>query len=92
MNIAVGKCRRLRESLHHLYSKSEDTMFSTIQKIPAKFMPTFLTDWLDRYATKRIQELKQQTMKQAWHRVYLENAVAEISNRKQDIRKAPTEI
>lgn len=59
-------------------------MFSTIQKLPEKFIPRFLMKWLERYTTKRINELKQQSIKQTWRNMYLQKAVNEITNRQQN--------
>jgi hypothetical protein len=36
-------------------------------------------DWLDHYTTKRIDQLRKQTIKQTWRNMSLENAVNEIS-------------
>ena len=46
-------------------------------------IPSFMVDWLDRYLTKRINQLKQENVRQAWRNMYLENALDEISNRQQ---------
>lgn len=69
-------------------------MFSIFQKLPEKFIPRWLMEWLDHYTTKRINELKQQHIKQVWKNMYLQNAVNEISNRQQNSNqkeKAPSE-
>lgn len=46
-------------------------------------IPEFMIDWLDRYLTKRINQLKQENVRQAWRNMYLEKAIDEISNRQQ---------
>lgn len=69
---------------HRLHSKIEDTAFAIIQKLPEKFIPHFLMNWLDRYLDKRITELKQQTIKQTWRKMQLQDAVDKISRRQQD--------
>lgn len=55
-------------------------------------------NWMDRYLTKRLDELKQQTIRQEWHTMALEKAVEDI-RAKQDssqytgqksIEKAPS--
>lgn len=56
-------------------------MFSIIMKLPERFVPHSLMEWLDRYTTKRINQLKQQNIKQTWHNMYLQDAVNDISNR-----------
>ncbi|MBD5455522.1 MAG: hypothetical protein HDR23_03460 [Lachnospiraceae bacterium] len=40
---------------------------------------------------KRISELKQQTIKQTWQNMYLQEAVDNIHNRQQDMKKAPSD-
>lgn len=58
-------------------------MFSIIMKLPEKFIPSFLMEWLDKYTTKRINQLKQESVKQTWHNMYLQKAVDDISKRQQ---------
>lgn len=40
-------------------------------------------EWLDRYTTKRTQELQQEIIHQQWEKVYLEKSVAEIHSRQE---------
>ena len=40
-------------------------------------------DWLDRYTTKRTQELQQEIIRQQWEKVYLEKAAAEIRSKQE---------
>ena len=58
-------------------------MFSIIKRLPDAMIPSFMIDWLDRYLTKRTNQLKQENVRQAWRNMYLENALDEISNRQQ---------
>jgi hypothetical protein len=48
-------------------------------------------NWLSRYLDKRINELKQQSIKMTWQNMYLQDAVDDIHSRQQDIKKAPSE-
>lgn len=92
--IEIKDRNRVKEFFHKLHSKLEDIMFSIFQKLPEKFIPRWLMEWLDRYTTKRITELKQQHIKQAWRNMYMQNAFNEISNRQQNsdqTEKAPSE-
>lgn len=82
IDIEIKKCSRTKEFFHKLHNKLEDLMFSIIQKLPERFIPRSLMEWLDRYTTKRINELKQQNIKQTWRNIYLQDAINEISNRK----------
>jgi alkyl sulfatase BDS1-like metallo-beta-lactamase superfamily hydrolase len=57
-------------------------MFFIVQHLPEWLIPAPLMNWLDHYTTKRINQLKQQTIKQTWRNMYLEGAVQEISAKK----------
>jgi hypothetical protein len=48
-------------------------------------------NWLSRYLDKRIIELKQQSIKMTWRNMYLQEAVDDIHNKKQDAKKAPSD-
>jgi hypothetical protein len=50
-----------------------------ILKVPERFIPAPLMKWLDAYTTKRINQLKQQIVKQTWNNTYLQKASQEIS-------------
>ena len=52
-------------------------------KLPDRFIPSALMDWLDRYTTKRINQLKQQNIKNTWRNLYLQKAVDDISKQQQ---------
>ena len=69
----------------------EDILFSIIQKLPEKLIPSPLMNWLDRYLDKRISELKQQTIKQTWKNMYLQEAVEDIRSINHDTKKAPSD-
>jgi len=66
-------------------------MFSIIQKLPERFIPHWLMNWLDRYTTKRISRLQQQIIKQRWQQDTLEKAVSEIRSINQGTEKAPSD-
>ena len=80
INIEIKKCSRVKEFFHKLHSTSENLLFKFIIKLPDKFIPPFVMDWLDRYTTKRINQLKQQNIKQTWKNTYLQKAVDEIND------------
>ena len=65
------------------FNKSEDILFSIIQKIPEKFISACLMNWMEHYTNKRISELKQQIIRNRWHTVELEKVVDNIHNRQQ---------
>ena len=80
INIEPKDSSRPKKFFHRLHSKLEDIMFSIIQKLPEKFIPHFLMEWLNRYLDKRITELKQQTIKQTWRKMQLQNYVDNFKN------------
>lgn len=84
IDIEIKKPNHFRNALRNLHSKLEDMMFSLIQKIPEKFLTASLMNWLDHYTTKRINELKQEHIKNTWKKMYLEKAVEDISKRQQN--------
>lgn len=83
INIEIKERSIMKESLHQLHSKIEDLLFKIILKLPEQLIPSFLMEWLDRYTTKRINQLKHQNVKQTWRNLYLQQAVDEISNPQQ---------
>lgn len=90
MNIEIKPRSRAKEFIDNLQSKSEDIMFDVITKVPERFIPSPLMQWLTTYLDRRTQELQQEIIRQQWQKVYLEKAVSEIHNR-QDTNKAPQE-
>lgn len=83
INIEIKKRSRVKEYFRKLHSRSEDLLFKLIIRIPDRFIPSFLMEWLKRYTTKRINQLKQQNIKQTWKNTYLQKAVDEINDRQQ---------
>ena len=91
IDIELKDHNRIKEFLHKIYSRLEDLLFTIISKLPEKFIPPAMVQWLDRYLDKRISELKQQTIKQTWQTMYLQSAVDDIHNRQQAIKEAPSD-
>ncbi len=91
IDIELKDRNRLKEFLHKLHSRLENITFSIIQRIPEKFIPHWLMNRLEKYLDKRIRELKQESIKMTWHNMYLHNSLAEIHNRQQDTKKAPSD-
>lgn len=85
IHIEIRKRNRLKEFFHKLHSKIEDLCFNIIMKIPDRLIPSALMSWMNRYTDKRIQQLKQQNIKQTWNNLYLEKAVKEISKRQRSL-------
>lgn len=86
IDIEIKDRNNIKEFFHKLHNKFEDLLFSLIQKIPDRFIPSLLMSWLDRYTDRRINELKHQQIKATWHKMYLQDAVNQIHK-----DKAPTE-
>ena len=91
IDIELKDRNHVKECFHKLHSKLEDIAFSIIQRIPEKFLPHWLMNWLSRYLDKRISELNQQSIKMTWQNMYLQNSLTEIHNRQQDTKEAPSE-
>ena len=82
IDIEIKNHNKIKDFFHKLHSHLEDLLFSIIQKIPEKFIPGWLMEYLDRYLDKRINELKQQSIKMTWQNMYLQNAIDEIRRSK----------
>ena len=88
IDIELKDRNKTKEFFQNIHSKLEDILFSIIQKLPERFIPLPLMDWLDRYLDKRINELKQETIKMTWQNMYLQEAVNDIHNRQQDTKES----
>lgn len=84
IDIELKDRNRIKELFHRIHSILENALFSIIQKLPEKLIPRPLMEWLDQYLDRRINELKQQTIKQTWRNMYLQDAVDKISKQQQD--------
>lgn len=82
IDIEIKDRSRIKEFFHMLHSRLENIAFSIIQRIPEKYIPHWLMNWLERYLDKRINELKQQSIKMTWKNMYLQNAVDDIRKSK----------
>ncbi len=80
IDIELKDHNRLKEFFHKLHSKSEDILFSIISKLPERFIPSAIMNWLAQYLDKRINELKQESVKMTWRNMYLQDAVDHIKN------------
>lgn len=83
IDIEIKKRSIVKELFHKLHNTLEDLLFKIILKLPDNFIPSSVMEWLDRYTTKRINQLKQQNVKQTWRNIYLQKAVDDISHRQQ---------
>lgn len=74
-----------------MHSKSEDLLFSFINKLPENVIPYFLMNWMEHYTNKRIAELKQQIVHDKWRSIALDKVVDNFHVWQQDIKQAPSE-
>lgn len=79
-----------KEFFRQIHDKLKDFLFWIIQKIPERLIPAALMHWADRYLDNRIHQLKQETIRQNWNKVYLDQALKEIRSGKHAKEKAPS--
>lgn len=91
IDIELKDRNKIKEFFQNFHNKTEDILFSIIQRIPEKFIPQWLMNRLEKYLDKRISELKQESIKMTWRNMYLQNATNEIHNRQQDAKEAPSD-
>ena len=80
IDIEIKDHNKTKEFFQNFHSKAEDMLFSIISKLPERFIPSPLMNWLDRYLDKRISELKQESIKMTWRNMYLQEAIDNINN------------
>lgn len=82
IDIELKDRNHIQDFFHKLHSRLEDIAFSIIQRIPEKYLPHWLMNWLGKYLDKRISELKQESIKMTWRNMYLQKAVDDIRKSK----------
>jgi len=82
IDIELKDRNHIKVILHKLHGKLEDIAFTIICRIPEKFIPHWLVNWLEKYLDKRISELKQESIRITWRNMYLQNAVNDIRKSK----------
>ena len=82
MNIEIKNQNIFRRIFKKLHDKSEDFLFALVQRLPERFIPASLMNWMERYTNKRIAELQRRLIKDNWTNVELQKAVEQI--RQQD--------
>lgn len=88
IDIELKDRNKTKEFFQNIHSKLEDILFSIIQKLPERFIPSPLMNWLSRYLDRRIAKLKQESIKMTWQNMYLQEAVDDIRNRQKDTQKS----
>lgn len=89
MDIEIKPKSKTEEFFEKIRKEAESLLFAVVLKIPERFVPSFVMNWMEKYVEKRKQEIQQQLIKQRWEQMQLEKVVAEI--RQQDKTKAPQE-
>ena len=82
--IEIQKPNRFKDLLYKIYDRLEDLIFTIIQKIPEKHIPSFFMKWMKHYTNKRLSELQSQIIRKRWQTIELEKAVDKIHNKQQD--------
>lgn len=88
MNIEIRPENKTHKFFRKFHSKSEDILFSIIQKVPESLIPSPIMEALDRYIDKRTRKLKEEIIRQKWQQIYLEKVAEEIRGR-QGKKEAP---
>lgn len=81
IDIEIKKHSIVKDFFHKLHNRLEDLFFKIIMKLPEQFIPSFLMEWLEQYTLKRINQVKQQNIKQTWRNMYLKDALENISKK-----------
>lgn len=78
MNIEIKNQNIFRRVFKNLHDKSEDFLFALVQRLPERFIPASLMNWMEYCTDKRIAELQRQLIKDNWTNVELQKAVEQI--------------
>lgn len=78
MRIEIEQPSKLKETARKIKSKSEDILFTIVEKIPDGFIPPFIMSWLSRYLDNQISKLNQQVVQERWKTVELEQLYRDI--------------
>lgn len=89
IDIELKDHNKTKEFFRKLRNTLEDLVFSIILKMPDRFIPQWLMNWITHYADKRIQELNQQIIKNIWTQDALERALSDIHSQQRK-EKAPS--
>ena len=78
IDIEIKRRNRIKEFFQKLHSKAEDILFSIVSSLPEKLIPLPLMEWLGRYMDRKIQQTRQQIVKNRWRQDTLEKALSDI--------------
>lgn len=88
MNIEIRPQSKTERFFRKFHSKSEDMLFSIVQKVPEPLIPAFVMNWVESYIDKRTRKLQEEIIRQKWRQIHLEKCAEKIHG-KQDKKKAP---
>ena len=78
MDIEINRHNRIKGFLQKLHGKAEDILFSIVSSLPEKLIPLPLMEWLGHYMDRRIQQTRQQIVKDRWRQDTLEKALSDL--------------
>ena len=87
MNVEIKKQNIFRRIANKLRDKSEDFLFTLVQRLPERFIPAPLMDWMEQYTDKRLAELQRRLVKDNWTNVELQKAVEQIRQQDTEAKK-----
>ena len=91
MNIEIKNQNIFLRIANKLHNKSEDFLFTLIQRLPERFIPASLMTWMEQYTDKRLAELQRQLVKDNWANVELQKAVEQIRQQEQKTKNSAQE-
>lgn len=90
IDIELKDRNKMKDFFRKLHGNFENLAFSIILKLPEHLIPHWLMNRLNHYADKRINELKQQIIKDRWRQDTLERTLSDI-RLQQRKEKAPSD-
>lgn len=86
MRIEIEQPSKLKETARKIKSKSEDILFTLIEKVPDGLIPLFIMSWLSHYLDNQISKLNQQVVQERWKTVELEQLYRDIKEWEPDTK------
>jgi len=86
MNIEIKPRSKTQELFHKFKSKSEDIFLNLLIGVSKFSKADFIQNWIDRYTSKRLAELKQEIISQRWQQVTLKKVVDNIHDQQQNMK------
>jgi hypothetical protein len=77
IDIKIQQGSKLKKIFHKLCDTLEDFIFSIVEKLPERLIPSKMMDRVERYLNKRIQQLEQQNIEDTCRLEYLDKFIDE---------------